>query len=94
MMSLLKSFAALSLTAGLLMTLLPEGTMRRTAGMVVGLLMLLCWMDGVSQLLETAGFSLPEVAAPDTLLCPTGASLEQAAQEAAGALYPALEALQ
>ena len=41
MLQLLSGFAALSLLSGTLMALLPQGSLRRTAAMVTGLMMLL-----------------------------------------------------
>ncbi|MBQ8554889.1 MAG: hypothetical protein IJ438_03345 [Clostridia bacterium] len=82
MMSLLHQFAALSLISGVMMTLLPDGSLRRTARMVVGLLMLLSWADGLADLMQ-----IPVTAAlPSTVLSPAGASVEEAQSAAAAAL--------
>lgn len=79
MMELLTTFAALSLAAGAVLSLLPDGSLRRTASMVIGLLMLLCWADGIAQLLQLPlAFSPPE-----TVLSPTSADLETSAEAAA-----------
>lgn len=60
MFNLLYQFAALTLISGLLLTLLPEGGLRRTATMVVGLLTLLLWADGLAGVFA----SLPDL--PET----------------------------
>lgn len=74
-MKLLQTFAALSLASGAVMALLPEGGLRRTAGMVVGLLMLLCWAEGIGELL-----ALPlEFALPETVLSASGTDVTEAA---------------
>ena len=51
MFDLLNQFAALTLVSGLMLTLLPDGTLRRTASMVVGLLSLMLWVGGLRSLL-------------------------------------------
>lgn len=72
MLQLLSSFAALTLLSGLMLTLLPEGLLRRTASMVVGLLMLMLWADGLQELLN-----LPEAPdVPDTVLVSTGVGVQ------------------
>ena len=52
--------------SGALLSLLPDGSMRHTASMAVGLMMLLYWAGGVRQLLA----SLPEkgVASPEVFV--------------------------
>ena len=78
MLKLLAGFAALSLISGALTALLPEGSLRRTACMVVGLLMLMYWYTG----LQSLGSLLPiSIQAPDTPLASTGVTLTTAAQE-------------
>ena len=82
MMQLLTQFAALSMAGTMLLSLLPDGSMKRTAGMAVGLLSLLCWADGVAQLLSielTAEF-------PVSVLAPTMLSLKDAASNAVAAI--------
>ena len=74
MLKMLSSFAALSICAAVVMSLLPEGGLKRTAGMAVGLLTLLCWAQGVTALLQ---LKLPEVL-PSTALAPTAYSIEEA----------------
>jgi len=83
MMHLLQSFASLALLSGVLLTLLPEGSLRRTASMAVGLLMLTLWADGLSALLmrpETVSNPAPN------LLTSTGADLTTASESAQKAL--------
>ena len=71
-MTLLKAFAAMALLASALLMLLPEGSLRRTAALVMGLMLTLCWAEGLLALLR-----LPEGGAlPDSALVPTGATLE------------------
>ena len=81
-MSLLKTFATMALLCGALLMLLPEGSLRRTAALVMGLLLTLCWAEGLAGVI-----SLPEGGAlPDTVLSPTGASLRTTAVDAADSL--------
>lgn len=81
-MSLLKTFAALALAAGAALTLLPEGSLRKTAALVIGLMLTLCWAEGLASLLRaTDAAAWPD--APDTPLATTGVALDQAAGEAA-----------
>ena len=78
MFELLTGFAALSVLAGMLTALLPEGSLRRTACMVVGLLMLMYWYDGLQTLTGLfPGFS----GAPSPILAPTGISLPDPSAE-------------
>ncbi len=88
-MRILQSFAALSLASGAMMALLPEGSLRKTAGMVVGLLMLLCWAEGIAELL---GHPI-DPSLPATILAPTAADVEQTAQAALALLHGRGEAL-
>lgn len=75
MMQLLAGFAALSMISGALMTLLPEGSLRHTASMAVGLIMLLYWAQGLQELCD----ALPALSAlPSTALTASGVSLTQA----------------
>lgn len=46
-MEWLHSFAALSLCCGVAAALLPEGSLRRTAALVLGLALTLCWVEGL-----------------------------------------------
>ena len=82
MMKLLTTFAALSMAGTVVLTLLPEGGLKRTAGMAVGLLTLLCWAEGIFSLL---GLDL-SAASPATVLSSTAVSIQEAATEASSAL--------
>lgn len=73
MMRLLSGFAALSLISGILIPIIPEGAMRRTASMAVGLMMLMYWSEGLSSLADNIDFSIPE--APASILAVTGIDL-------------------
>ena len=78
-MTLLKTFATMALMASALLMLLPEGSLRRTAALAMGLLLTLCWAEGLTGLL-----SLPEGdALPDTPLSVTGMSVRTAEEDAA-----------
>lgn len=89
-MELLKRFAILTLAAGMILSLLPEGSLRRTASMAAGLMMLLFWADGISAILNSAMvLSVPE--APLTPLTSTGSDVTQAAATAAQRLQHLLE---
>ena len=46
-MEWLHSCAALSLCCGVAAALLPEGSLRRTAALVLGLALTLCWVEGL-----------------------------------------------
>ncbi len=83
MMDLLGTFAALSLAGTAVLSLLPEGGLKRTASMAVGLLMLLCWAEGIASLL---GLSIPDISEGQAL-APTSVSVENAAREASAALH-------
>ena len=85
MMPLLTTFAALSMAGTVLLSLLPEGGMKRTASLAVGLLTLLCWAEGVAGLLEI------DLAAelPSTALTATALTLEDASADAVAALQEA-----
>lgn len=76
MMDLLKTFAALSLSGSVILSLLPEGSLRRTAAMAVGLLTLLCWAEGLMKLFSMDVSAL----APSTVLTATGVDIDAAAQ--------------
>lgn len=89
-MELLKRFAALALVSGVILTLLPEGSLRRTASMAAGLLMLLCWADSIASLLEDFSL-LPAGAASASVLSPTGVDLSEASAAAAEALHEWME---
>lgn len=86
MLELLKQFAVMTVAAGMMLSLLPEGGVRRTASMAAGLMMLLFWAEGVGKLLESAG-SLLIPGTPETPLASTGSGVEQAAASAAQTLH-------
>lgn len=89
-MELLKRFAILTLAAGMILSMLPEGSLRRTASMAAGLMMLLFWADGISAILNSVMvLSVPE--APLTPLTSTGSDVTQAAATAAQRLQHLLE---
>lgn len=92
MMELLKRFAALSLVSGLMLSLLPEGSMRRTASMAAGLLMLLCWTDSISSLLKDFSL-LPAGSTPASLLTATGVTLDSAWESAALTMQERMEGM-
>ncbi|MBQ8201988.1 MAG: hypothetical protein IJZ74_09525 [Clostridia bacterium] len=86
-MEMLKTFAALSMAAGTVLSLLPDGSIRKTAGMVVGLLMLLCWAEGIAELLQ-----LPDAPSlPQTVLSPSAAAIEEASAAALNSLLSRME---
>jgi len=87
MLEVLGRFATLSLVSGLVLTLLPDGSVRRTASMAVGLLLLLFWMESL-QVVITTFEALPDLSAPSPLLTTTGFSLPQAEEDAVSALSP------
>lgn len=80
--SILQSFAAFSLAGTLLLALLPEGAMRRTSAMAIGLLTLLFWTERLLSILPWA----VDTSVTPSVLSSTGISLEAAALEAAAAL--------
>ena len=85
-MALLKTFATLALISGALLMLLPEGSLRKTAALVMGLLLTLCWAQGLLDLLRLPQGEL----LPDTVLSGTGISAQAAAEEAASSLVQRL----
>ena len=88
MLNMLTTFAALSLVGTVVLTLLPDGGLKRTAGMAVGLLTLLCWSEGILSLLGL-DFS---VTVPGTVLVPSSITVETAAFQAINALSTRWEA--
>lgn len=84
MMELLETFSALALVSGLMSALLPEGSLRRTAAMAAGLLMLLIWSDGLGALMQ-----LPEFSPPASVLTASGTGVDQCAEAAAQAYLEA-----
>lgn len=83
-MEWLHPFIALTLCCGVVLTLLPEGTLRRTAALTLGLMMMLCWADSLTDLLHLPQFSSPAA----TVLEETGASIHTALEEYIAALHP------
>ena len=81
-------FAALSMVGTVLLSLLPDGGMKRTAAFAVGLLTLLCWADGIASLLGTE----LDVHLPESVLSSTAVSVEEAASTAAENLHARWEA--
>ena len=81
-MDWLHPFVALTLCCGLVLTLLPEGTLRRTAALVIGLMLTLCWADSVLALLHLP--PLPDL--PDTALTMTGYDAQRAWEDYASTL--------
>ena len=67
-MEWLHPFIALTLCCGLVLSLLPEGSLRRTAALVLGLMVTLCSADSLAALLHWP--SLPEP--PATVLVQSG----------------------
>lgn len=82
MMQLLTTFAALAMAGTVILSLLPEGGIKRTAGMAVGMLTLMCWADGIAALL---GIDL-SAKMPATALVPTAVSVQAAEAEASATL--------
>lgn len=84
MIELLRTFSALALISGAVLTLLPEGSMRKTAAMALGLMITLCWAQGLFALLD-----LPDIS-PSMLsaLSPTELSLADAEALAQVSLLP------
>ena len=78
-MALLKTFATMALISGALLMLLPEGSLRKTAALVMGLMLTLCWAEGIIML-----FRLPVGGAyPDTVLTDTGTTVQALVDELA-----------
>lgn len=89
MMHLLATFAAFSLSGTVILALLPEGGVKRTAGMAVGILTLSCWVEGVAALFDYT-FPSAETVSP---LIPTSITVEGAVQDASASLSAQWEAL-
>lgn len=81
-MTWLHPFIALTLCCGVTLTLLPEGSLRRTAALVIGLLMTLCWAESLAALLRWPQWS----ELPATMLTSTGYDAGAALAQYAGAL--------
>lgn len=71
MMDLLRTFSTLTLMAGAVLTLLPEGSLRKTAILVLGLMITMCWTEGLFALLPSADGQFPT----GSLLAPTAITL-------------------
>lgn len=78
MLEMLSTFAALSMCGTVILSLLPEGGIKRTARLAVGLLTLLCWAEGVAGLLGLE-FSIEM---PATALTPTAVNIQTAMADA------------
>jgi len=90
MMQTLAAFAALSMVGTIFLSLLPEGGIKRTAGMIIGLFTLLCWAEGISALL---GIELTHPQ-PSTAFTSTKLRIESAASNAKDVLCTMWEAAQ
>lgn len=88
MMQTLASFAALSMAGTVLLSLLPDGGLRRTAAMVIGLMTLMCWAEDI---LALFGRELP-VGTVTGVLSPTTVTLQNAEQDALSVLSARWEA--
>ena len=89
MLDTLATFAALSMAGTVILSLLPDGGLKRSAGLAIGLLMILCWAEGISGMLD-----IPFTAkAPAEILIPTSVNIEGAATEATMMLAHQWEAL-
>ena len=84
MIELLKAFSALAMLSSALLTLLGEGSLRKTAALVFGLLLMLCWAEGLLSLTVPADPTTAETAA----LQRTGLTLTQAEANALQFLTP------
>lgn len=67
-MEWLHPLIALTLCCGAVTALLPQGGLKNTAALVMGLLLTLCWAECLAALLDWP--LLPETV--DTMLCKTG----------------------
>ncbi|MBE5804530.1 MAG: hypothetical protein E7316_08475 [Clostridiales bacterium] len=81
-MEWLHPFIALTLSCGVVLSLLPEGSLRRTAALVLGLVLTLCWAEGLAGLIQWP--SLPQP--PQTALTLTGFDADRAQAEYAATL--------
>lgn len=67
-MDWLHPFIALSLCCSIVLTLLPQGSLRRTAALVLGLMLTICWAESLAGL-----FHFPAIPqAENTMLAPSG----------------------
>lgn len=72
-MELLRAYAVFSLAASVALLLLPEGSLRRTAAFVIGLMSAFVWLQGFDQLLFQP--SLP--ATPSSVLSPVSIAADE-----------------
>ena len=79
MLLALTSFAALSMGVTIILSILPEGGVKRTASFVLGLMTLLCWAEGIASLFAV-DFPAPEAGTP---LVMTALTVESVAEESA-----------
>lgn len=80
-MEWLHPFIALTLCCGVMLTLLPESPLRRTAAMVLGLMITVCWAECIAVFLQWP--SAPQITG---ILTETGYSAPSAQAEYAAAL--------
>lgn len=78
MLDTLMTFAALSMAGTAMMSFLPESGLKRTTGLVIGLLTIMCWTEGIAGLL---GISIT-AAFPESILVPTAYNVETAVLQA------------
>lgn len=76
-MEWLHPFIALTLCGGVVLSLLPEGSLRRTAALVLGLVLTLCWTENAAGLFHWP--TLPDP--PATALVRTGFDVAQVQAE-------------
>lgn len=76
-MTLIYTFAGMALCAAAVLALLPQGAMKRTAALAIGLIVLAACAAALPEQLPIP--AIPE--APDTLLTRSGASAESAQAE-------------
>lgn len=88
MLRSLAAFASLSMAGTVLLSLLPEGGIKRTAAMAVGLMTLMCWAESIASVLGLELFA----EAPSSALSPTAFTLDNAAADAAALLERLWEA--
>lgn len=87
MLELLHAFAGLTLLSGALLSLMPQGGLRRAAGMAVGLMMMMLWAQGLRELgASLLGVSATQQRTPPALFQPTVADLSDAEQAAMNAI--------
>ena len=82
MMKLLTAFAALAMAGTTILSLLPDGSLKRTAGMAVGLITLMCWAEGIALLLQID----QSTTIPPTVFVPTSVNVQLAEAQAANTL--------